>query len=102
MSSSGRRHQKGDPDYEHLNEVAQNKFGKSYDDLDDHEWHVVIGSLGGEARKKHMKHQDYAAMGQKGGSTGGRARGDKYEKDFVVGTDAPMEKPDTEYVPEKE
>lgn len=56
-------------------QVAQEKFGKSFDELEGRERQSVGGTVGGSHRKEQMAEEHggdaskgYAEMGQKGGS----------------------------------
>jgi hypothetical protein len=55
-------------------EIAQSKFGKTFEECDPMERVTVGGTLGGETRKEQMAaehggsaHEAYAEMGKKGG-----------------------------------
>eukprot|EP00882_Tetradesmus_deserticola_P001400 GHRQ01001516.1.p1 GENE.GHRQ01001516.1~~GHRQ01001516.1.p1 ORF type:complete len:139 (+),score=41.07 GHRQ01001516.1:16-432(+) len=77
--------EKGPMSQEQKEQFAQERYGKSYEELGTNEMKAVGGmkggQIGGEARKEQMAaehggdvHAAYADMGSKGGEKGGNAR----------------------------
>ena len=63
--------------------VANDQYGKHYEELSGKEQMVVGGSFGGKTRKEQLGHEGYVEMGHKGGEARKEQLGHNEEEGIV-------------------